>query len=456
MLPKLIKIDNSKPFLVVMAPFGTRSGYGEHSRDIIKSLIKSNKYDIGLIGLNWGITPINALDKDKDQDIIDKIIYDMSILQSRVPDIFIHITIPNEFVRGGKFNIGITAGIESTIAKPEWIEGINRMDLNLVPSKFTKDVLLESVYSKQNEQKQIVGELRVSKPIEVLFEGSNTDIFNVIEADKYLNVKSNIKNELDSVKEEFLFLNVGHWLQGDHGHDRKDTGATIQLFLDVFKDKKIKNKPALVIKTSSATFSIKDRIQILDKINEIKKIITLEPGEKLPNIYLLHGDLSEIEMNELYNHPKIKSLVSLTKGEGYGRPLQEFAFTGKPVIVSNWSAQVDFIKPEYHTLLSGEVKQIHPSTMNDFMVKESGWFYVDYQVAGNALTEMFNNYTTHRVKAKAGLEFLTKEKTLSKMQEELLNILDNKETYTVQQVAPTIQLPKLNLPKLNLPKLETL
>jgi len=452
-LPKLIKInESSKPYLVVMAPFGTRSGYGEHSRDIIRSLIKSEKYDIGLIGLNWGMTPINALDPIEDKYIIDLIITDMSVLNHRRPDIFIHITIPNEFVNIGKFNIGITAGIETTIPRPEWVEGMNKMDLNLVPSQFTKDVFNNAVFNKQNEHGQVVGELRITKPIEVLFEGTDNNVYNLISADKYAQIKdSDIITQLNSVKEEYLFLNVGHWLQGDLGHDRKDTGATIQLFMEVFKNKKFKKKPGLVIKTSGATFSVKDRSTILAKINEIKKIVQLGPGEKLPNIYVIHGNLSETQMNELYNHPKIKTMFSLTKGEGYGRPLQEFAFVGKPVIVSNWSAQTDFIKSEYHTLISGEVKQVHPSAVNDFIIKESGWFYANLQDAGEKLIEVFNNYTTHKVRSLEGIKFLNDEKTLRLMQEKLIEILENKDKLVN---TPKLELPKLNLPKLNLPKLE--
>ena len=48
------------------------------------------------------------------------------------------------------------------------------------------------------------------------------------------------------------------------------------------------------------------------------------------------------EMNEIYNHSKIKAMVSLTKGEGFGRPLLEFSLTKKPIMVSGWSGHMDF------------------------------------------------------------------------------------------------------------------
>ena len=65
----------------------------------------------------------------------------------------------------------------------------------------------------------------------------------------------------------------------------------------------MKKKPGLIMKTSGAGFSILDRENMLNKIKEIKDGIK---GE-LPNIYLLHGDFLDEEMNELYNHPKGKS-----------------------------------------------------------------------------------------------------------------------------------------------------
>ena len=45
-----------------------------------------------------------------------------------VPDVYIQVTIPNEFRRFGKFNIGITAGIETTVAPKDWVDGCNQME----------------------------------------------------------------------------------------------------------------------------------------------------------------------------------------------------------------------------------------------------------------------------------------------------------------------------------------
>ncbi len=466
-LPKLIKlnpISSDKPFILVMGPVGSRSGYGEHARDIVRSLLNNNsgKYTIKIINLNWGMTPSNVLKEGVDDDILNCIVTDTQFLQNIKPDVFIHITIPTEFVNIGKYNIGVTAGIETSIAKPEWIDALNRMDKIVVPSEFTKNVFISSIFDRvDNNTKQVVGNLKVEKPIDVLFEGTDTNTYYPISADDYAKLtNSSVKKKLDLIKEDYLFLVVGHWLNGDFGQDRKDIGSSIKLFLDVFKQKKRfstnrKYKiPGLVIKTSSATFSIKDRDSILQKINTIRNGVLLEKDDVMPNIYLLHGDLSDVEMNELYNHPKVKTMYSLTKGEGYGRPLQEFAFVGKPVIASNWSGHLDFIKPEYHTLIPGNVTQIHPSAGGEFTLPESGWFTVDYNAAGQSLVDSFMKYNNFKVNAENGLKFLNDEKTLTKMATDINELVDNIINGTNNSVeVKTLELPKLNLPKLNLPEL---
>jgi hypothetical protein len=111
------------------------------------------------------------------------------------------------------------------------------------------------------------------------------------------------------------------------GHDRKDVGMLIKTFCETFKGKS--NKPALILKSSGAGYSILDREEILKKINQIRT------DDSLPNVYLLHGSITNEEMNGLYNHPKVKTMVSFTHGEGYGRPLAEFATSEKPIIATN-------------------------------------------------------------------------------------------------------------------------
>jgi len=207
----------NKPVLLLMAPVATRSGYGSRSVDIAYSLIKSDKYDVKIWNTRWGNTPMNALDLNnpKHKAISDCLMTEPQLASQ--PEVFIQITVPNEFQRLGKFNIGMTAGIETTIASGEWIDGCNRMDLVLVSSNHAKQVLEQSVWQKVNSQtKQPEGELRIQKPIEVLFEG--VDLETYFKTDE---IHKTVVDELSQIKESFAFLCVGHWLQGDFGEDRK-------------------------------------------------------------------------------------------------------------------------------------------------------------------------------------------------------------------------------------------
>ena len=168
----------SKPLLVFQAPVATRSGYGDHSRDILKSLFELDKYDIKIVPTRWGNTPQDQLDPST--EFGQKVIQNIAVQVDRQPDIFIQISVANEFKRVGKYNIGITAGVETTIAPQQFIQGGNQMDLIITPSQFTKEVLVKTSYDQVDKNtNQKVGELKLEKPVEVLFEGVNTQVLMV-------------------------------------------------------------------------------------------------------------------------------------------------------------------------------------------------------------------------------------------------------------------------------------
>lgn len=428
-----------KPLFVISCPIDTYSGYGARSRDIVKSLIKSNKYDVKILSQKWGNTPFGFLniDNPEHKEIIERILPTPQL--PKQPDIWAQITVPNEFQPIGKFNIGITAGIETTVCAPSWIEGLNRMNLNLVSSNHAKNVFESSKFEKRNQQTQALEEIiELKSPIEVLFEGVDTNIYKKIDVFE----QKELIDSLDSISEKFVFLFVGHWLQGEIGQDRKDVGMLIKTFLETFKNKPI--KPALILKTSGATTSIMDRDEVLSKIEKIRKSIGCD---NLPNVYLLHGEFTDEGMNELYNHPKIKSFVSFTKGEGFGRPLLEASISAKPVIASNWSGHIDFLYPEMSILLPGTVNQIHPNAVvKDMILAESGWFTVDYNKASKILEDVYKNYKNYIDGAKKQSYRSRTQFSLDEMSQLLLNILDKKVPKQVELKLP--QLKKIELPKL--------
>jgi len=160
----------SKPVCLITAPVATRSGYGAHSRDICRALISLDTYDVKIWSVRWGNCSMNALNKDDPNDIIiiDRMLQNPQL--PKQPELHIHIVIPIEFQQYGKYNIGITAGLEMTACPPGWIEGMNKMNMNIVPSTFVKNTMQGIVFDITDEQtKQKKGELKSQKPIEVLF-----------------------------------------------------------------------------------------------------------------------------------------------------------------------------------------------------------------------------------------------------------------------------------------------
>ena len=434
----------NKPLCIVSSPVDTFSGYGARSRDFIKSLIKAkgDEWDIKLLSQRWGQTPFGFLNEEieDEKDLLDRIIPQMTTQ----PDAWIQITVPNEFQKVGKhLNIGVTAGIETTICDPSWIEGCNRMTLNLVSSQHAKTVFENSQFEqKDTTTNKTTAIIKLTSPVEVLFEG--------VDLNKYFKSppsQTDLVQQISKIKEDFCFLFVGHWLQGEFGEDRKNVGYMIKAFLEVFKGKT--NAPALIMKTNSATTSIMDRNSMLEKIEAVRKTVK----GRIPNIYLLHGDLEDEDINDLYNHSKVKAMVSFTKGEGYGRPLLEFTVTEKPVIASGWSGHIDFLDKDAAILVGGELKQIHASAVvPNMLIADSQWFAPNDGQAGYALKEVFENYKKYIPLAKKQASISKNKFSLDKMTETLGKILDEK-TNPIPKFIP-LELPKLN--KIELPKLKKL
>jgi glycosyltransferase involved in cell wall biosynthesis len=426
-----------KPTLVFQGPIFTRSGYGDHCRDLMKSLRKMDKYDIKIIPLRWGNTPQNQVDGENEfgRWMLVRVVGEIG----EKPDVFMQVSVANEFEPKGHYNIGVTAGVETTIAPKDFIDGSNKMDLIIVPSQFTKQNLGGTVYQQKNEANgEIVGEIKTTTPIEVLFEGVDTEIFS----------KGSNKDVLANVKEDFNFLIVGHWLKGSLGQDRKDIGMAIKTFATVFQYLPKDKRPGLIVKTSHAGFSVIDREATREKLEGVLKTF----GDKCPSIYLLHGDMEETDMSNLYHHPKVKAMISFTKGEGYGRPMAEFTLTGKPIIASGWSGQMDFLPPDNAVLLEGNLTPVHESAADQFCMKEAQWFTANYSNAANKIYDVYNNYNTYLQKSTGLKENTLKNFTLDKMNEKFEQILN---TYVKEQPKlvpfnmPTVNSTKMQIPKLN-------
>jgi glycosyltransferase involved in cell wall biosynthesis len=430
-----------KPLFVISSPFDTYSGYGARSRDLIKAIIETDKYTVRLLSQRWGATPFGFCKNNPEWEFLLDLTLPTNQLPKQ-PEIWAQVTIPSEFQPIGKYNIGFTAGIETTIAPADWIEGMNRMDLNIVSSEHSKQIFLNSQFEKRNRHTNALESfIKLEKPVEVLFEGVNTDVYKVLEK----NTNKNI--DLSSIKEDFAYLFVGHWIAGDMGEDRKNVGLLVKAFYEIFKNKS--KKPALILKTSQVGSSYVDREEILKKIKQIKSTVN---SKNLPNVYLLHGEFTDEEMNELYNNPKVKAMVNLTKGEGFGRPLLEFTLTKKPLITTGWSGHVDFLNPEFTNLVPGQLTNVHQSAANQWLLPESQWLSVDNGQAGFYIKDVFENYKNYTDKAKRQSFYSKTNFSWEKMKEKLDNLLDS----SVPEFPKEVSLKLPTIKKIELPKKETI
>ena len=426
-----------KPLFIISCPINTYSGYGVRSRDVVKALIELDKYDIKILPQRWGNTPWGFIEDHSEWEFLKPYLLPFGNQLPSKPKIWAQITVPNEFQPIGDFNIGFTAGIETTISPPQWIEGLNRMDVNFVSSNHAKEVFEQSKFEHQNQQGQKLGDIFLKKPVEVLLEGADLT--------KYFPSKEKNLIDLSEIKESFAYLCVGHWMQGIVGEDRKNIGLLLKSFYETFKDKP--KSPALILKTSGAGASYLDRDQILNKIYQVKSTVK---ANTYPNVYLLHGEFTDEEINHLYNHKKVKAMVSLTKGEGYGRPLLEFSLVNKPILTTNWSGHTDFLDPKFTTLINGELNNVHESAaVKDMILPESKWFSPNLIEINQHLLNMFENYKSYEKGAK--LQYHKSKNNFNF--DTMKTVLDN---YLGIYIPDFPEEVKLELPKLNLPKLNKL
>jgi hypothetical protein len=439
---------SNKPICVLQSPIYTRSGYGDWALYTAKSLLRYGKFDLRLAPTMWGACSKKNLSAElndpEGKELLSRIINQNL---PRQPEVFIQMTIPIEFSAPAKFNIGMTAGIETTVPRPEWIEGLNRMNVNFVTSQHSKDIFANAVYSKKNPS-GIVEDLRVEKPMEVLFWGADINLYNKTDARV-----STVENSLSDIKEEFAFLFVGQWTSGNIQADRKAIGWLIKTFLETFRD--MDNPPCLILKTSGAQLCVMDKYECLTKIHDVIGMVKQEhPLARLPNVYLLHGELEDVEMNALYNHPKVKAHVSFTHGEGFGHPLLLATLSGKPVIAPKWSGHLDFLNPKYAKFFKGQLNAIPDAAINEWFVKDARWFDVDYAEAGRQMKSLYTNYDE---KLLADYESLRQENmerfSLMAMDKSLHALLDK---YVPEfAMEEPIKLPSLKRigKKLNLPQI---
>ena len=303
-----------KKTMLVRGPVLTQSGYGEHTRFVLRAMRgREDEFDIHILPTVWGETGWLAIPDEERSWIDDCVKKAIKHLEAKLPyDVSVQVTIPNEWQRLAAINIGVTAGIETNKVSPEWIQHANQMNKVIVVSNHAKSGF-EARYQGQDQNGNLAT-LECTTPVEVV--GYPVKSFDTEE----------VSLDLDY---DFNYLAVAQW------GPRKNMHNLIKWFVEENHDQEV----GLIVKTSLKNNSIVDREYCEKMVNSaIPKI-----DDCKCKVYLLHGDLSEAEMHSLYNHPQIKVMLSATHGEGFGLPLFEAAYSGMPVVAPGWSGQTDFL-----------------------------------------------------------------------------------------------------------------
>lgn len=387
--------------ILVRGPVLSRSGYGEQARFALRSLRKhEDRFDIYLINTNWGATGWTAQD-DEERQYVDFLIQKtFHYTQNKGQfDISLQVTIPNEWERLAPVNVGYTAGIETTKIAPQWVQKSMLMDKIIVTSSHSKETLIKTEYEAYDKStNQPMGKVSVKTPTEVVgYPVKLTD-------------KKNIDLSLET---EFNFLMVSQW------GPRKNTAASIQWFVEKFKDNP---NVGLVVKGFVKNNSTGDKIRSEHMLKS-----TVDPEAKC-KVYLLHGDMSDQEMIGLYSHPKVKALVSISHGEGYGLPLFEAAYTGLPVVTTNWSGHCDFLNMPEKRRKKGSKKKTEQymkpmfgsvdytlgpiqkeAVWDGVLQADSMWCYADKNSYQAVLGDVVENYSKYEEMAAKLKDWVRKE-----------------------------------------------
>ena len=302
--------------VLVRGPALTQSGYGEHTRFVLRALrAQEDQLDIHVLPTGWGETGWLAINNEERHWIDERINAATHHLQQKLPyDISVQVTIPNEWQKLAAINIGVTAGIEANKVSPVWLQQANIMDKVITISEHSKSGF-GVVYSGQIAETGQQVQLGCTVPVEVAH-------YPVKTFDSLPQLELNLDYD-------FNYLTVAQW------GPRKNLANIIRWFVEENHDQEV----GLIVKTSLKNGSVVDREHVMTQINNFIPEI---PDRKC-KVYLLHGDMSEREMHSLYNHPKVKVMTSLTHGEGFGLPLFEAAYSGLPIIAPGWSGQNDFL-----------------------------------------------------------------------------------------------------------------
>lgn len=396
--------------VLVTGPALTRSGYGVHARLVLESLKQREEmFDVFVNPLRWGATGW-LLDESPLLSWIHKRVNKFQELpeDNQKFDIHIHVGIPNEFTRGAPYAVCVTAGIEATKVAPSWIKKSYDIDKIIVPSNFAKWVFENTFYDGENSETKQQMRVGCGSPVEVVSYPVREHSNNSIELD---------------LKDEFNFLCIAQW------GIRKNLENTIKWFMEEFKDDEV----GLVVKSNISKNSTPDREDCKSKLEESLQ----EYKDAKCSVYLLHGEMSDEEIDAIYKHPKIKAMVSATHGEGFGLPLFEAAYNALPVVAPGWSGHMDFLYGPVKDKKTKKVKNKplfakvdyslkhvqRDAVWKDILVKDAMWCFPLEKDFKKKIRKVYTDTGMYKSWANSLSEHLRNEHSLPKVLDKMLKAL---------------------------------
>ena len=416
---------------IVRGPALSASGYGEHCRFLLRSIWDDERFDIFLENINWGALgyqPENSSEREKIYKLITKTKRYFASGGVQDFDLSLQVSIPNEFQRFAKYNIGVTAGIEADRIAPEWIEKCNLMDKIITISEHSRKGLADTIYTMINNDTQQQHNIKIMTPVRVVpYPVPNLDV-----------------DEMDlDLNTSFNFLLVALW------GERKNIPNTIRWFIETFIDNP---DVGLIVKTAIRSGCTVDRITMEETLTQF---LQRWPDRKC-KVYLLHGRLTNGEKNYLYNNEKVHALVSITHGEGFGLPIFEAACNALPIVAPNWSGQVDFlnhpkkdkkgkekIKP-YFSKVDYEISEVQKSSVWKGVIPEDArWCYPKENSFKEKIRDVHKNYEMRKSQAKKLQEIIFEkydsEKIHNLFLEEILSVVDIPENSKVGNLEQDVE-----------------
>tara|TARA_R100000388_G_scaffold14203_1_gene11622 strand:+ start:257 stop:1474 length:1218 start_codon:yes stop_codon:yes gene_type:complete len=367
-----------KKKILVRGPVLSQSGYGEQARFALRALkSREDLFDIFIVPTAWGKTGWIWEESEFRQWMDDKITLTQILIQRKQLDfdLSLQVTIPNEFEKIAPINIGYTAGIETNKCSPQWLQRCNNIDKVLVVSNHGKSSLVNTVVQATNRETGESFPYKLETPVEVVWENTPRH-------------KPEPVHEI-SLKHDFNFLSVSQI------SPRKNFDNMVRWFVEEFIDQPV----GFLIKTNIASNSLID----WEHLKKRMKLILNEYKNRKCSVYILHGDLTPGQMTSLYRNEKIKGMINIAHGEGFGLPLFEAAREGLPITTIGWSGQLDFLSHEGNNLFNEVSYNIQPiqkeAVWPGVLESDSMWAYAEQGSYKMALRKAYKNNDKMKLKA---------------------------------------------------------